>query len=100
MPFECGTTLRRLDSTLFAQLWLRPWAVSPDTHGRGVRVRERPPIFVSRAYLPPRAFAHHGGVGTPSPGGVAPSLMILAGRLGFRKRDRDLFDLAPKEGSE
>ena len=55
-----------------------------------------PPIFVSRAYLPPRAFAHHGGVGTHSPGGVAPSLMILAGRLGFRKRDRDLFDLAQR----
>ena len=47
-----------------------------------------PPFSRVRPSLDPLLFHIAGVLGPPSPGGVAPDTMILAGSLGFRRHDR------------
>ncbi len=70
-------------------LWLGRFCPCPRCRSRGGESGGSDPPF-SGLVQPwtPLLFHIAGVVGPPSPGGVAPVTMILAGRLGFRRHDR------------
>ena len=65
----------------------------PVLHQRGVQCCTRggqnggsdPPVCAFHSAPDPRGFAHHAGPVPPSLRGVAPAIVILAGRLGLRR---------------
>ena len=77
-----------LSNSSLLNLWLGHY------HGRfqcctrgGQNGGSDPPVCAFHSAPDPRGFAHHAGPVPPSQRGVAPAIVILAGRLGLRRAE-------------